>query len=77
MLTPLQIKKLSHFFNVLDFDKNGSIEEDDFEAIGENLAIIRDIDMDTPEYEVVMGMTKGIWDKLDGYVENGEGTKEQ
>ena len=63
MLTPLQIKKLTHFFNILDFDKNGSIEADDFEAIGENLAIIRDIDLDTPDYEVVMGMTNGIWDK--------------
>lgn len=77
MLTPLQIKKLSHFFNILDFDKNGSIEADDFEAIGENLAIIRDIDLDTPEYEVVMAMTNGIWDKLVPYVENGEGTQQQ
>lgn len=77
MLTPLQIKKLTHFFNILDFDKNGSIEADDFEAIGENLSIIRDIDLDTPEYEVVMGMTTGIWDKLEPYVENGQGGLEQ
>lgn len=77
MLTPLQIKKLTHFFNILDFDKSGTIEACDFEAIGENLCIIRDIDIDTPEYDEVMNMTKAIWNNMVPFVENEQGTLQQ
>lgn len=77
MLTPLQIKKQTHFYNILDFDNNGTIEEDDFEAIGENLCIIRDFDMDTPEYETVMSMTKGIWKNLIPFIKDDKGTLQQ
>jgi Ca2+-binding EF-hand superfamily protein len=73
MLTPLQEKKQIHFFNIIDFDKNGMIEEDDFEAIGDNLCIVRDFDIDTPEYDTVMSMTKGIWDNLLPFVEGQAG----
>ncbi|UXP33462.1 EF-hand domain-containing protein [Reichenbachiella agarivorans] len=77
MLSPLQIKKQTHFYKILDFDRSGTIERDDFEAIGENLCIVRDFDMDTPEYETVMGMTSGIWNKLVPFVEGDQGTLEQ
>lgn len=77
MLTPLQIQKQTHFFNILDFDRSGTIEEDDFEAIGDNLSIVRDFDVDTPEYETIMGLTKGIWGNLVPFVQGTHGTKEQ
>ncbi len=77
MLTPLQEKKQIHFFNVLDFDKNGVIEEDDFEAIGDNLCIVRDFDIDTPEYETVMSMTNGIWGNLVPFIKGEGGTKQE
>ncbi|WP_109831625.1 EF-hand domain-containing protein [Reichenbachiella versicolor] len=77
MLSPLQIKKQTHFFNILDFDRSGTIEEDDFEAIGDNLSIVRDFDMDTVEYETVMRLTKGIWGNLVPFVKGTQGTQEQ
>ena len=76
MLTPLQKQKQTHFFNVIDFDHNGVIEEDDFEAIGDNLCIVRDFDIDTPEYDTIISMTSGIWKNLLPYIEGNEGTLE-
>lgn len=72
MLTPLQIKKQTHYFNILDFDKNGYIQRDDFEAIGENLCIIRDFDYDSHEYNTMMNLVTGIWDKVQPYLEGDE-----
>lgn len=77
MLSPLQIKKQTHFFNILDFDNNGYIEAEDFEAIGENICIVRDFDMDTPEYETIMSMCKGIWKNLVPFIDGDEGRLEQ
>lgn len=74
MLTPLLISKQTHFFNILDFDSNGIIQQDDFEDIADNLCIIRDFDPGTPEYDTVMKLTNGIWDNLLPYVDGNEGT---
>jgi len=74
MLTPLLISKQTHFFSILDFDSNGIIQEDDFEAIADNLCIIRDFDPGTPEYNTVMKLTHGIWDNLIPFVDGDEGT---
>ncbi|MFY0626346.1 MAG: EF-hand domain-containing protein [Reichenbachiella sp.] len=77
MLTPLQIQKQTHFFHVLDFDSNGFIEYDDFEAIGDNLSIVRDFEIDTEEYETIMKMCTGIWGNLVPFVDGSEGTLQQ
>lgn len=77
MLSPLQIKKQTHFFNILDFDNNGYIEEEDFEAIGENICIVRDFDIDTPEYNTIMKMCKGVWSNLIPYIDGNEGRLEE
>jgi len=77
MLTPLQIKKQTHFFKILDFDRSGTIEEDDFEAIGDNLSIVRGFDLDTEEYETVMKMTTGIWGNLVPFVSGSQGNLQQ
>lgn len=73
MLTQLQTAKLTHIFNIIDFDRNGTIEIDDFEAIGENLAIIRDFDQGTEDYDKVMELAIGIWKKLEPHIEGNEG----
>lgn len=73
MLSPLQVKKQTHFFNILDFDNNGFIQQDDFEAIADNLCIIRDFDLDTPEYDTVKEMTDAIWNTLIPFVNGTEG----
>lgn len=77
MLTDLQIQKHTHFFKILDFDNNGTIEYEDFEAIGDNLCIVRDFDLETPEYETVMKMCTGIWGNLVPFVDGSEGTLQQ
>ncbi|PIB37056.1 hypothetical protein BFP72_17425 [Reichenbachiella sp. 5M10] len=77
MLSPLQVEKLTHFFNIIDFDRSGTVEKDDFEAIGENLCIVRDFDFDTPEYATVISMTDAIWSNLSPYVEGDHATLDQ
>lgn len=69
MLTPLQIAKQSHFFKILDFDSNKTIERDDFEAIGENLCLIRDFDYGSEEEAMMMKLVTSIWDKVEPYLE--------
>lgn len=71
MLSQLQTHKLTHLFNILDFDSNGHIQEEDFEAIGENLAIVRDFEFDSPEFDSLTGLTKGIWTNLVPFVDGG------
>lgn len=39
-MNAIQKQKIIHFFNVLDFNRNGSLEEDDFEKIGNTMANI-------------------------------------
>jgi len=77
MLSPLQIKKQTHFFNILDFDNNGYIESNDFEAIGENICIVRDFDFETPEYNTIMNMCKAVWSNLVPFIDGDEGRLEQ
>jgi len=61
MLTPLQKKKLVHYFNVLDFDKSGTLEKADFLNIGENLSILWGFKEGTPEYETSIDRCRGTW----------------
>jgi Ca2+-binding EF-hand superfamily protein len=77
MLTPLQIKKQTHFFKVIDFDNSETIEKDDFENIGENLCIIRDFDIGMPEYDIVMNMVRTLWENLEPFIDGDHGTLDQ
>ncbi|MGL1888807.1 MAG: EF-hand domain-containing protein, partial [Reichenbachiella sp.] len=77
MLGPVQLKKQKHFFGIIDFDNNGTIEAEDFEAIGENICIVRDFDPDTEEYKTIMKITKDIWANLLPYIDGDEGRLDQ
>ena len=50
MLTDLQAKKLTHYFNVLDYNNNGLIQESDFIAIAENLCVLWGFKEGTDDY---------------------------
>lgn len=39
MLHPLQVKKLTHLFSIIDFDHNGYIQKEDFIGIVDNIEI--------------------------------------
>ena len=74
MLTSFQKEKQTHFFHILDYDNNGLIQRDDFEAIGENLAVVRGFDPGTEEYNLIMQSSLSIWDRLTQYVHGSDGS---
>lgn len=61
MLTDFQEKKLTHFFNILDYDRNGYIEETDFLAIAENLATLWDYEYDSQQYYDSIKVFQNHW----------------
>ena len=70
MLSELQKRKMRRFFHVLDFDKNGIIEEADFRAIAENLCILWRYDEDTLEYVRTMSQHSEAWNSFNHVINN-------
>lgn len=64
MLTELQKEKMTHYFNILDFDNNGVIEKDDFQAIGENLNILWGYKEGSEKYSKTMNKFGRSWDSF-------------
>lgn len=73
MLTDLQLNKLERFFYVLDYDRNGIIEKEDFVGIAENLCILWRIKEGDPRYDVVMKRFETGWDHFNLFVNNNDG----
>lgn len=69
MMTPLQKQKVSHYFNVLDFDKNGVLERDDFINIGENLCVLWGFREGTEEYNACIQRCEGTWQDFCDFME--------
>lgn len=65
MLTKLQELKLTHYFNILDYNRNGYIEKDDFQGIGENLAILWQLKPGTEKYDSIMNGSVRPWRGLE------------
>lgn len=61
MLTPLQGKKLTHYFNVLDFDRNGILEKQDFTNIGINLAMNLGMHEGDDDFKDLVQKSEQIW----------------
>lgn len=61
MLSPFQKEKLTHYFRILDYDNNGTIEREDFTGIGENLCIIWGIKEGTEDYTRYMSLFESSW----------------
>jgi len=71
MLTEFQKEKVSHYFRVvLDQDKNGVLEENDFREIGESLCLLWDMKPGTTEYEKVINNSLSSWRAFKNYFEN-------
>lgn len=68
MLTKFQEKKLTHYFNILDYDRNGYIEESDFLEIAENLATLWDLDYDSDEYYEAIEVFRQYWKEFVSFV---------
>ena len=61
MLSELQRKKLTHYFNVLDADKNGELERSDFVNIGESLCVLWNFKEGTEEYDACINRCASTW----------------
>ena len=73
MLTELQINKLKRFFHILDYDRNGVIEREDFTGIAENLCILWRIKEGEEQYTRIMGKFEEGWKNFNLFVNNNEG----
>jgi len=62
MLTDLQTKKLTRYFQVYDIDDDGVIQASDFERIVENVRILHGVDGDGRD--VLRDAYMGLWDRL-------------
>ncbi len=61
MLTKVQHQKLTHFFNVLDHNRNGTLQEEDFIGVAENLCIGTGIPFDSKEYNRILSISKKLF----------------
>ncbi|MEM7298036.1 MAG: hypothetical protein AAF391_07200 [Bacteroidota bacterium] len=80
MLSELQKEKVSHYFRVvLDQDRNGVLESNDFREIGESLCVLWGYKPDTPEYDKVIDNSLSSWRAFKAYFEsqNAEANEEQ
>jgi hypothetical protein len=52
MLTDLQAKKLTRYFQIYDINDDGRIESSDFERVIENVRVLRGASEHSPEGEI-------------------------
>ena len=71
MLTEFQTQKISHYFHtVLDQDRNGVLQDNDFMEIGESLCILWRHKPGTPEYQRVMDQCLSSWRMFESHFRN-------
>ena len=73
MLTELQINKLERFFYILDYDRNGIIEKEDFLGIAENLCILWRIREGSEKYDQIKRRFEEGWNHFNHFVNNDDG----
>ncbi|MEO1256609.1 MAG: hypothetical protein AAFY41_17205 [Bacteroidota bacterium] len=79
MLSAFQKEKISHYFRVvLDQDRNGVLEVNDFREIGESLCLLWMFKPDTEEYNKVINRSIQSWKMFQKYFETqgGEANEE-
>ena len=68
MLSDFQKEKISHYFRVvLDQDRNGILEENDFREIGESLCVLWVYKPGTKEYNEVIDKNVQSWNMFKKY----------
>jgi len=72
MLSLVQTKKLTHLFNILDMNKNGILEEEDFRSIGKNISVALNWESHGLDYEDVMVKCNHIYKVIFGYIPHSE-----
>ncbi|MFY0688755.1 MAG: EF-hand domain-containing protein [Cyclobacteriaceae bacterium] len=64
MLSILQTQKLTHFFNILDQDKNGMLQIQDFEQVGQNVCSSLCLKVDTSAYDEIINKCRSMFHNL-------------
>lgn len=80
MLSELQKEKVSHYFSiVLDQDRNGVLDENDFKEIGESLCVLWMYKPGTKDYDRIINSSLKSWEMFENYfrTQNAEANKEQ
>lgn len=61
MLTHLQSAKLRHFFNVLDYNKNGVLQMKDFDRVGVNLCLNFNVHEGDDQYDKLIEKSRRLF----------------
>jgi juvenile hormone diol kinase len=72
MLTDLLQRKFTRYFNVLDYDHNGVIEQEDFENIALTLAQMRNWAAGSPEHQACRAGLMSIWQHLQQFADTSQ-----
>lgn len=64
MLSDLQIKKLTRYFQVYDIDDDGEIDAADFERVVENIRVLHGLSANSPAYLDLRAAYMGRWDGM-------------
>ena len=64
MLTDFQKRKLNYLFDLYDVDKNGFVEQEDFEQVVRNLATTLRLQPGSPEYTRLHAGHMAIWNNV-------------
>jgi Ca2+-binding EF-hand superfamily protein len=64
-LSELRRKKLTRMFELLDADKNGSIEQADYERRGDFFATVHGYAPGSPEFDRMRALSVSNWQKLE------------
>lgn len=70
MLSEFQTKKLTHFFNLLDYNDNKVLTRDDFEAIAENLCVLWGFREGSGDYNRIIARAQQSWDSFIKFTED-------
>jgi len=68
MLTDLQLDKLEKFFYILDYDRNGVIEKEDFTGIAENLCILWSVKEEDIRHQAIVKKFEDGWETFNAFV---------
>ncbi|WP_258104958.1 EF-hand domain-containing protein [Marinoscillum sp. MHG1-6] len=60
------------FFDIIDYDKNGFVEKDDFISIGENICAMLQLDEENFYYPLIYAACEKAWEDLYAYVDEDE-----
>lgn len=64
MLSEIQRKKLIHYFNILDHNHNGILQEEDFTGVAENTCLILGIGLESEEHLMLKKRAQRIFQRF-------------